>query len=174
MKIVYYDPETKEIAMLAHNVIASEQLPYIEIAEEQFQWIKSCNMHTNFFFVDEGILKKKPQKAPLPIIKPIVNYCYNIPLTSHGPVDILCQQYSSKKELHIILQNDNNIDISKITNAILLVACKNNDANYPLWYFTIPPNTLSSEPIVYCYSGEDDFRLYTYKIFDSYLHEQNS
>lgn len=172
MKIVYYNPDDKEIAMLAHNVIASEQLPYIEITEEQFQWIKSCNMHTNFFFVDEGILKKKPQKAPLPTIKPIENYCYNIPVTNTEPIDLLCKQYCGTKQLHVSLPNETQLDISKITYSITLIACKNNDPHYPLWYLNIPPNTLSAEPIVYNYEGEDNFRLYTYKIFNGYLHER--
>ncbi len=174
MKIVYYDPETKDIAMMAHAVLETEQLPYIEIDDEQLSWIQSAKMHLALFFVDKGVLKQKPTRKPLPIVKPIVNYCYNIPLKNSLPVDLLCKQYKSKKQLHVTLLNQNNIDLNKIASSVVLIACKNNDANLPLWYFDIPANVLShTEPIVYTYSGQDDFRLYTYKIFDSYLHEQN-
>jgi hypothetical protein len=173
MKIIYYDPDTKEITMMAHNVLEDEPAPYIEITDEQVEWIKSCNMHVGLFFVDNDTLKKKQPNPPLPLVKPIVNYCYNIPLINQNPIDLLCRQYRSKKELHVSLHNQSDLDIGKIVNAVTLVACKNNDANYPLWYFNIPPNTLSSEPVIYNYKGEDDFRLYTYKTFDGYLHEQH-
>lgn len=174
MKIIYYDPETKEIVMMAHMVLTGESLPYIEITDEQVGWIEKSNMHTPSFFVEDGVLKKKVTPSPVPVIKPVLNYCYNIPLEIQGPVDILCQQYKSKKELHITLLNQNQMELEKVLRPVFLVGCKNNDASYPLWYFEIPANTLSSsEPIVYSYTGGDDFRLYTYKIFDNYLHEQH-
>lgn len=172
MKIVYYSPETKEIAMMAHMVLPNESMPYIEITDEQLNWIKESNMHVPSFFVEDGVLKRKKPKEPLSVIKPVLNYCYCIPTDNDQPIDLLCKQYKNKKELHVLLINQNQMDLTKVVNPIILVACKNNDAHYPLWYFEVPSNTLSPfEPIVYRYTGDDDFRLYTYKIFDSYLHE---
>lgn len=174
MKIIYYNPETKEIAMMAHIVLPNESMPYIEITDEQVGWIKQSNMHVPSFFVEDGVLKRKTPRNPIPVVKPVLNYCYSIPLECKGNIDLLCSQYKSKKELHVTLLNQNNANLEQVLVPVFLVACKNNDASYPLWYFEIPANSLSSsEPIVYSYTGDDNFRLYTYKIFEHYLHEQN-
>lgn len=174
MKIIYYNPETKEIAMMAHKVLDDVQLPYIEITDEQVGWIRSSNMHVGLFFIEHGVLNRKKPLESAPVIKPILNYCYNIPLINNNPIDFLITQYKSSKHLHISLPNQSQTDISKTKQAIFIAACKNNDASYPLWYVNVDLSTLSENmSMVHHYNGTDDFRLYTYKIFNNYLHEQN-
>ena len=172
MKIVYYDPNTKEITMTAHRQVPGVQDPYIEISDNDIKLLEKENLHFPSFFVENGQLHKRPLPPP-PIIKNrVLDYCYAIPIVNSNSINLLCQQNKSNKTLSIRLQNSNDIDLTRLERPIFLVACKNNDAHLPLWHLKIPENTISECALIYNYSGEDDFRLYTYKIFENYLHEQ--
>ncbi len=158
--------------MAAHRPVPGVQDPYIEISDDDIKLLEKENLHFPSFFVENGQLHKKPT-PPAPIVRnQVLDYCYAIPITNSNPINLLCQQRKSNKTLNITLLNRDDIDLVKLERPIFLVACKNNDAHLPLWHFRIPENTISEHPLIYNYSGEDNFRLYTYKIFENYLHEQ--
>lgn len=158
--------------MTAPRHVPGVQDPYIEISDNDIKLLEKENLHFPSFFVEHGKLHKKAP-PPAPIVKnTVLDYCYAIPVTNSNPINLLCQQNKSNKTLNIRLLNSDDIDLVRLERPIFLVACKNNDAHLPLWYLEIPKNTISDEPLIYNYSGEDNFRLYTYKIFENYLHEQ--
>ena len=179
MKYVYYNKDTREITQMAPGVDRSTQDPYIELSDADENLLMANRFHGHLFLVavsnaelHQGSLEKKPNDIK---VKPIAtSYVkrYSIPTVASGEVDVYIKQYKKTKNIHIVATSKSIIDLDILQQSVILMACKNNDPHYPIWELRIPGNTLSTEPLVHIYQGDDNIRFFSPEPLGNYLHEQ--
>lgn len=172
--IIYYNPTTKEITKAAPVLLKTVSDPYIKVTGKELAMLEETGMHVQCFYVQDNQLHKKPDNSRLLINKPSFNDRHNIPIKNNHPIDFFIRQYSNRKQIELNLSEQAFSDKEKLLFAITLIACYNNDPHLPLWTLHIPPNTMSTAPLIYNYTGSDNIRFYTIKLYENYLHEQLS
>jgi hypothetical protein len=179
MKYIYYNKDNREIMQIAPGVDVSSPYPYIELNEQDENLLIANRFQGHIFLVvidnaelHQGRLEKKPNNIK---IKPTASSYikrFSVPTVATGEVDVYIKQYKKTKNIHIVAAPKSIIDLDFLQQSVILMACKNNDPHYPIWELSIPGNTLSADPLIHIYEGEDDIRFFSPEPLGNYLHEQ--
>jgi hypothetical protein len=179
MKYIYYNKDTREITQISPGVDNSAKDPYIELSEADENLLMANRFHGHKFRVvvdnadlHQGRLDKKPDDIKVrPTVDSYVKR-YSITTVASDSVDVYIKQYKKTKNIHIVAAPKSIIDLDFLQQSVILMACKNNDPHYPIWELVIPGNTLSTDPLIHIYEGEDDIRFFSPIPLGNYLHEQ--
>ena len=179
MTCVYYNNDTKLITQMSPIPDSSAADPDIIISDTDLALLASHKMHLQLFLVEVtdpaehvGKIIKRPSDPKVITSQKPDGRRYAIPTTANATVDVYVKQFRSNKSIQV------SIGLGAVTNAdaigrpMLLMACLKNDPHYPVHELIIPANTLSTDPMIYTYTGSDNICFYTYKTFENYLHEQ--
>ena len=179
MTCVYYNNDTKKITQVSPIPDTSAADPYIVISDLELALLESHKMHLQLFLVEvtdstthTGKIIKRPSDPRVITAQKSEGRRYAIPTTMNGSVDVYVKQFCSNKSIQVSIALDAVTNADAIGRPMLLVACLDTDPHYPVQELIIPANTLSTDPMVYSYTGTDNIRFYTYKTFENYLHEQ--
>jgi hypothetical protein len=179
MKYIYYNKNSREITQMAPGVDRSAQDPYIELSDADENLLMSNRFHGHLFLVavdnaelHQGRLEKKPNDIKVTPTATSYVKRYSIPIVASGDVDVYIKQYKKTKNIHIVAAPKSIIDLDFLQQSVILMACKNNDPHYPIWELNIPGNTLSTDPLIHIYQGDDDIRFFSPIPLGNYVHEQ--
>jgi len=179
MKYIYYNKDTREITQMAPSVDRSATNPFIELSESDENLLIANQFHGHRFLVvidnaelHQGRLEKKFND--IKIKSTVTSYVqrYSVPTVASGDVDVYIKQYKKTKNIHIVATPRSIIDLDVLQQSVILMACKTNDPHYPIWELRIPGNTLSTDPLIHIYQGDDDIRFFSPIPLGNYVHEQ--
>lgn len=183
MKYIYYRKDC-EITIVSPVIDAGTTDAFIEVADDLADKFLVGTSHPSEYCVipdprlpGGGILKEKNPPVPVRPPMPISEKVYLVPIHSID-AEFVIKQYTKSKTIEIYLTaeaeqwwKDNDFLNRK---EIYLIACVPADPHLVLWEWFFKCTDLGTTPIVKSYTGTDQIRFYTRKIFKSYSHEQSN
>lgn len=184
MIYVYYQNPDGNITMVAPAIEVGAADPFIEISDELgTQFLKGLVHPSDYYVVPDatlpggGIIKVKNVSIVSTSPLTIHDRVYLIPLDATDAEFTLLQN-SVLKTIEVVLNPAADVwwKANDFFNReeIYLIACVPTDPHLILWQWFIKSSDLGTTPLVKSYSGSDQIRFYTRKIFKSYLHEQSN
>ena len=178
--IVYYNQSTFNITGMSYKIEPDRTDPYLETSDPLAEKIFLGKEKAIKYIVvitpgakRRGVIRPKTSaSAPINTIAEKVHRVY----TTHD-AEITFKQDITNKSI-LVEMSDESLDWWKndpfFSNRRLHVAaCKNEDPYKPLWVKSISHLEFENN-LKFDYVGEDNFTIYTVKIFESYSHEVTS
>ena len=179
--IVYYDPVTFDIKGMSYSIDSNRQEPYVRtedpLAEKIFLGQEKSIKYivvVNPGPAQRGIIKPRPSKNVT--VVSISDTVHKISKdTEFAEVTVL--QSTSSKLIKVTMSSDLlewwKLDPNYSKRNLHITACSNSDPYKPMWTRSISPDRFSTDS-TFNYTGDDNFVLYTVKLFDGYKHEITS
>lgn len=182
MKYVYYQNPDGDIVMVAPIIDVGAVDPFIEVSDDLGTQFLEGSIHPRDYYVipdatlpSGGIIKVKNVATGSTSPLTIHDRVYLVPVDSNN-AEFIVTQNINLKTIAVVLNAE--ADAWWRTNnffnrdEIYLIACVPTDPHLILWQWFIKSADLSTVPLVKTYTGSDQMRFYTRKIFKSYSHEQ--
>lgn len=178
--IVYYNPSTFDITGMAYRIEANRIDPYLEtsdpLAEKIFLGKEKAIKHIVVITPGvnrRGVIRSKTS-ATVPI-NTIAEKVYRAYITHNA--EITFKQNIADKSICVEMSAESlnwwKNDPFFSNRRLHISACKDEDPYKPLWTKSIT-NSEFNHNLKFNYTGEDNFTIYTVKIFESYSHEVTS
>lgn len=184
MIYIYYQNPDGNITMVAPAIEVGATDPFIEISNDfGTQFLEGSVHPSDYYIVPDatlpggGTIKEKNVAIVSTSPLTIHDRVYLVPLDSANAEFTLIQN-SVFKTIEVVLSPEADAwwKANNFFNReeIYLIACVPTDPHLILWQWFIKSADLSTTPLVKNYSGRDQIRFYTRKIFKSYSHEQSN
>lgn len=181
MKYIYYR-EDCEITMISPVIDAGTTDAFIEVADDLADKFLKGKSHPSEYCVipdprlpGGGTIKEKNPPVPIQPPIPVSEKVYLVPLSTDD-TEFRIKHNTESKTVEIYLSaaaeqwwKDNDF-LNR--EEIYLIACVPADPHLVLWDWFFKSKDLGTTPIVKNYTGTDQLRFYTRKIFKSYSHEK--
>lgn len=178
--IVYYNQSTFDITGMSYQFDLNRTDPYIEtsdpLAEKIFLGKEKSIKHK--VVITPGVNGRgviRPKTSAPALINNIAEKVYKVYTTPNA--EITFKQDTNNKTMYVEMSTES-LDWWKNdpffgNRRLHIAACKNEDPYKPLWVKSVPHSEFEQN-LKFDYTGEDNFTIYTVKIFESYSHEITS
>lgn len=172
---IYYHPEKFNILGLSAVLDTNRKDPHFETEDPRATniFLGKDKISRYEVFLDaetgKGFLKVRGSESST---KPIKDRVYLVPNTNFEKPDVLIKQTSATKTIKVEMSEPAFAQTRATKKTFQLSACRYKDPYQMIWVHYVTSDELT-QSFEFTYDGDDDFCLFTEKVFEFYKHERS-